>query len=502
MSAAPALIGRFLADQGRRPINLVLLTIVPVIFVVLSSSALADFARALGVGAETDSLSSVTASWAAAFLAGVSGFFLVHDSREADRRLAGSGMAPTAITLSRLATGLLLALVASTAALVALALQADIADPIRATTGTFMSATIYLAIGVAVGSLVRSDVNGSLVVIFIWMLDVFLGPAMAGGDMVVTRVFPSHFVTLVTLDAATTHGGPISDLGWALLWAAGSLVAAALLFARTTSVVRPSGSRAGQVSWRSGGNVAAGFRYGLIEYRRNVAMWAMLVVLPVIFITLSFYVTPDTLAPIEVVEDGTATIVLVSMSDIHGALMVPITVGFLAGLAGLFVVQGSLQADARLVLAGFRPREVFQSRMGVIAAAAMLVSAVSLAVAAIDFWPRSWFWFAVSNALVALTYGLLGVLVGVLFGRLGGLYVMFLVPFIDVGLAQNVMFSAAPPEWGVLLPARGAVHVFKDGAFTSNMDVLTDLALALVWLAGLAAVTAVLFRRITAPRRI
>lgn len=496
MSSVPTLVRRYLADQGRRPLNLVLLVVVPVIFVGLSSTAIADFARALGVGSAADSLGSVTASWAAAFLAGVSGFFLVHDSREPDRRLAGAGMSSSAIAGARLTTGLLLALAASIASLMALAALSEVTDPTRAIGGTLLAATIYLAIGVAVGTVVRSDVNGSLVVIFIWMLDVFLGPAMAGGDLAITRVFPTHFVTLVMLDAATAHGGPVSDLGWALLWAAAALAVAAWLFDRNTAP--PRGMAGGPP--RPWSRVVTGFSYGLIEYRRDVTMWLMLVVIPVMFITLSFYVTPSTPSPIEVVESGATSIAMVPMIDIHGALMVPITIGFLAGLAGLFIVRGSLEADARLVLAGFRPTEVLVSRMGVIAAAALLVSGVSLAVTAIDFEPRSWAWFAASNVLVALTYALLGVLAGVLFGRLGGLYVMFLLPFIDIGIAQNIMFSAAPPEWGALLPGRGAVRVLVDAAFTDHLDVGVDLVLAFAWLVALAVLTAAAFQRIAAPR--
>ena len=54
----------------------------------------------------------------------------------------------------------------------------------------------------------------------------------------------------------------------------------------------------------------------------------------------------------------------------HAATMVPITAAFLAGLAGLFVVTGAADGDRRLVLAGFRAREVLAGRLGVIAAAA------------------------------------------------------------------------------------------------------------------------------------
>ncbi len=135
------------------------------------------------------------------------------------------------------------------------------------------------------------------------------------------------------------------------------------------------------------------------------------------------------------------------------------------------------------------------ARLGVIALAALLISAVSLAITAVDFAPADWAWFIGGNLAVGATYGLIGVLVGAVFGRLGGLYVMFLLPFIDVGLAQNVMFSAAPPEWGAYLPARGSVRILVDAAFTPTMDELGALALAGIWFLAIVAAAAPVFGR-------
>jgi hypothetical protein len=180
--------------------------------------------------------------------------------------------------------------------------------------------------------------------------------------------------------------------------------------------------------------------------------------------------------------------------------MVAITVAFLAGLAGLFVVLGSAEGDRRLVLAGFKPREVLASRLGVITLAAVLVSAVSLAVTAASFQPETWVTFAGATLVVALTYALIGVVVGPIVGRLGGLYLMFLLPFLDVGLAQNIMFDAAPPSWAAWMPAHGAIRVLIDGAFTPTFDEAGGLVLALAWLLGLAAAAAAIFHRTSAPR--
>lgn len=491
------LVRRYLSEYARRPLNLALLVVVPVIFVAMSAGAIADFARILGGGAGVDQVEVATAGWAAAFLAGVSGFFHVAGSRDADRRLANAGATTIRVVAARVLSSTVLAALASGGALLALVVRADVADVPRAIGSTVMFGVIYLAIGITVGAWVRSEVNGSLVLVFVWMFDVFLGPAMGQADTLVTRVFPSHFPTLVMLDATTNHAGPLGDLGASMLWVVGSLLMALLALHGSTRPVRGVRQATPNTGWS---RTWTGLRYAWKEYRRNLALWVLLAGLPLFFITLSIAVTPDTPAPAELVEGGRRVLQVLSMTDVHGAIMVAITVAFLAGLAGLFVVLGSAEGDRRLVLAGFRTREVLGARVGVIALAAGLVSVVSLGVTALSFEPRAWPTFAAATLIVALTYALIGVVIGPLVGSLGGLYVMFLLPFLDVGLAQNLMFSAAPPAWAMWMPAHGAVRVLIDGAFTDRFDEATGLFLALIWLIGLALAAGAVFRRGMSPK--
>ena len=226
-------------------------------------------------------------------------------------------------------------------------------------------------------------------------------------------------------------------------------------------------------------------------------MWILIIGLPVAFISASIAVTPDDPTPVELVEGGQRGLSIISMADVHGAIMVPITIGFLASLAGLFVILDSAEADRRLSLTRFRPGEILGVRMTVIAAAALVATAVSIAVTAVSFDAVSWPIFIGANVLVALTYATIGVIVGPVFGRLGGLYLLLVLPFIDIGLAQNAMFDAAPPAWGAYMPAHGAVRVMMDGVFTPTFDETGALVLALAWLGGLAAIAAVVFRRVT-----
>lgn len=486
------LAARWLVEYARRPLNLALLVTVPMVFVTLSAGALSDFADILGGVTDLGEVEAATAGWAAAVLAGVAGFFHVSTSRDADRRLAVAGAGAVNVVASRLMSTLVLAGLASIGALAALRLRTDLATNGRVIGATVLFALIYSGIGVTVGALVRSEMNGSLIVVFAWIFDVFFGPAM-GGTASFIRVFPLHYPTLMVTDVASDHAGPLGDVGISLLWAAITMSAAAISLTATTrpriQAVRPGSPGL----HRSVVALTAASR----QLRRMPVMWVLIIGLPVAFITTSIAVTPDQPTPVELVENGQRGLQIVSMADVHGAVMVPITIGFLASLAGLFVVLDSAQADRRLALSRFRSVEILLVRMVVIATAALVATTVSVAVTAVSFDAVSWPIFVFANVLVALTYATIGVIVGPIFGRLGGLYLLLLLPFIDIGLAQNAMFDAAPPTWGRFLPAHGAVRVMMDGAFTSSFDEAGALVLAVGWLIALSAVAAVVFRRVT-----
>ncbi|NNC81381.1 MAG: ABC transporter permease [Acidimicrobiales bacterium] len=492
MTATLGISSRWLAEYWRRPLNVVLLVAVPVVFVTLSAGALADFADILGGAADVGEVEAATAGWAAAVLAGVAGFFHVSQSRDADRRLAAAGAGAGRVVASRLVSTLILAALASVGALIALAVRTDVAGTGRVIGATALFALIYTGFGVLVGALVRSELNGSLIVVFAWIFDVFFGPAM-GGTATVLRLFPLHFPTLVVTDVASGHSGALGDLGLSLLWAVAAVTAATVALVATTRPHEQATRQRGPARRRTMVGLGAAGR----QLRRMPVMWILIIGLPVAFISASIAVTPDDPTPVELVEGGQRGLSVISMADVHGAIMVPITIGFLASLAGLFVILDSAEADRRLSLTRFRPSEILGVRMTVIGAAALVATAVSIAVTAVSFDAVSWPIFIGANVLVALTYATIGVIVGPVFGRLGGLYLLLVLPFIDIGLAQNAMFDAAPPAWGAYMPAHGAVRVMMDGAFTPTFDETRALVLALAWLGGLAASAALVFRRVT-----
>src|SRR3546814_12238078 len=88
--------------------------------------------------------------------------FQVSGSRAADRRLAAAGKRTVPVVGGRLGTCLGLAVVASVGGLAALAARSGLNDPGRAVAATLLVGVIDMVLGVLVGAVVRSDMNGSI----------------------------------------------------------------------------------------------------------------------------------------------------------------------------------------------------------------------------------------------------------------------------------------------------------------------------------------------------
>ena len=109
---------------------------------------------------------------------------------------------------ARAVTGLLMAGLVSAVALIALAFRTNVDHPARVILGTLMLALEHLAIGALVGVAVSNPVNGAVVILLIWMIDVFVGAAGSGGNYVFTRWgCPTHFVTSWMVDTPSHHRG-------------------------------------------------------------------------------------------------------------------------------------------------------------------------------------------------------------------------------------------------------------------------------------------------------
>jgi hypothetical protein len=169
----------FAREPLRTPFTLALLVAVPVLFVVSAAGVLSDFASALGGALSGDAAVALSAGWAAAFVAGALGFFQAASSRGADRRLALAGLGPVPVAVARIVASVLVATIGAGAAFAALELRVSIAHPAHAAVAVLAFALLYVAVGVLIGSLVRAPLEGSLLVVFVFLLDAFAGPGMS-----------------------------------------------------------------------------------------------------------------------------------------------------------------------------------------------------------------------------------------------------------------------------------------------------------------------------------
>lgn len=218
----------FAREQLRAPFTLVLLVVIPALFVVSAAGALSDFASALGGSLAGDAAVGLSAGWAAAFISGALGFFQAASSRGADRRLALAGLGPARVALSRIAASVGLAFIAAAAAFVALLLRVDVAHPLHAGIAVLAFALLYLAIGVLVGSLVSAPLEGSLLVVFVFLLDAFSGPGMSGGSPPPWAVSQKAADALIA--AGTGTDTPTDEWVKVAVVTVGALVAAFLVF--------------------------------------------------------------------------------------------------------------------------------------------------------------------------------------------------------------------------------------------------------------------------------
>ena len=159
-------------------------------------------------------------------------------------------------------------------------------------------------------------------------------------------------------------------------------------------------------------------------------------------------------------------------------------------------IRKTLAFDKRLVFAGYRQSTLIAAKTLAIAIVAAGVASYTAAVL-LSFWrPGLGGWLAIlaAFAVVALTYGALGLLLGVLVkGDLEGFFLIIMGSLMDTFL-QNPLGNpiAGKPilEW---FPSFGPMQLAAGGAF-GHTALWGHLALGLAWSASFAASGLLIFR--------
>ena len=421
-------VRRFLADYARNPVNLLLLRRRP------------DRVRGRGRGQHGrcrqaarrlggPAVETAAAGWAAAFLAGIAMYFQTAATRETDRRVVIAGLPASTLVAGPAADRAdARAWAPAPRRCSPWPLRTGIDHPARAVAGTLMFAVIYVAVGAVVSVFARNPVNGTVIVLFVWILDVFFGPAMGAADRPATRGLPTHFVTLWMVDLPSRHGGRPGDLGWAVLWTVAAVLVAWVCWPRVTRTAQraprnlPPGSVPRQLAAAAPGRLARRpAQPGPVGTVRGRAA--------------SCSSSPPTRSPrtsrslLTLREHGSNLVRSFAMPAVHGATMAPIAIASLAALVGLFVRAGQpRRRPARRPRRPAHRRAAHRPPRRARACSLLAATPVSLAATALVFDAARWPTYAAANILLGFTYGLIGALLAPLFGRVGGVFLAFLLP--------------------------------------------------------------------------
>jgi hypothetical protein len=209
MTALATVGGSFVREHLRTPLTVIMLVAIPAFFVLIFASVLGEFADALGGTLAGSASTAISAGWAAAFLCGALAFFQVASSRSADRRLALAGLGAGRVAMARILAAVVLGVIVSAIAYLTLWLRSGIEHPAHAAAAILAFALIYIGIGALIGAFVTDPLNGSLLVVLVFAVDVFSGPQMTSNSLF--SYTPTRDAANVLIAAGSGQGSSSGD---------------------------------------------------------------------------------------------------------------------------------------------------------------------------------------------------------------------------------------------------------------------------------------------------
>ena len=236
-------------------------------------------------------------------------------------------------------------------------------------------------------------------------------------------------------------------------------------------------------------------RYEIAQHARNRIALALVVAFIPVWLTLVHVIIPDgQLSFYHNVSGHTVTLDGNELAMISGAMnAVTLIVGFMMFSA----VRRSSDFDRRLVLAGYPRSALLVAKLLALGLASAAVSLYATIVLVLFWAPDLVVPFYLSLTLSGLTYGGIGILLGVLFRtELAGMFLIIMISLVDV-MVQNPIIAPSTRSGAIgLLPTYGAMQNAVGAAFTGDLSVGYFL-LGLLWLAGASVIGLIVFHRRT-----
>lgn len=241
-------------------------------------------------------------------------------------------------------------------------------------------------------------------------------------------------------------------------------------------------------------------RFSVLDQTRNRLAGLLLVVfVPVWYLVMNAMAAGQTLdfklyatGKVLHVDGGHLTLISAGLNSVT----------MIAGFVVFDAVRKAVAFDRRLVLAGYRQSTLIGAKTLAIAAVATAI-ALYTALAVLIYWrptPSGWLAVLAAYAVIALTYGSLGLLLGVLVKRdLEGFFLIIMGGLMDTFLQNplgNPLANKPVLEW---FPSFGPMQFAAGGAF-GHTALPGHLALGLVWAAGFSTLGLAIFRFRTRDR--
>lgn len=234
-----------LLDQVRRPVLLIMLGVIPIIFISWGARATPETPREVTVpGAGrvmTDMKTLMTVidvPIAVAFLAGLVGVFVVNSALDSDRRLVVAGFSPGQTVAPRLIVLGIAVVVVTAVSLVVMAFTFTPEQWLAFTAGNLIAGLQYAAIGALAGALL-GRLGAVYFMFFLPNIDIGIAqdPLFFEGDPPGwASALPAYSPTRMIVDASYSTTFDTGDaLAVSLVWLAGLIVALVVLLRRAVA---------------------------------------------------------------------------------------------------------------------------------------------------------------------------------------------------------------------------------------------------------------------------
>jgi len=247
--------------------------------------------------------------------------------------------------------------------------------------------------------------------------------------------------------------------------------------------------------------ILTALKFACVEIARNRTALLLILVLPGLFETLIFITTPNRLISFELATLGADESIDVSARSEAFVFMAVVAVAFIAGFAGLVLMQRSLDAQKRLVLNGFPIYQLFLSRLVSLLLLIVLVSVYTGCIVEALTRSQRFVGMVAGLALAGGVYGAYGLLIGALWKRnLESVLSIVLLTNIDVGWLQNPIFYTEATNRAIIhyLPGYFPSQVAMVAAFTDS-SIVNPTVCALLYFSFLLLVAGGLaYRRLRA----